>query len=1329
MSGKTYLRNQTYFKPNYFKALKYILPEYLYEDDIEGTAKDVDVVDTLINSHLDIANNISSVLHVSAVSHSLYSSIDSFEGISPFFVKQNQLTNITTQEFEDDVLTYFDRTFASFETLNEFDQFLEDTLLPAINLNNPDSTYFGSIGSTSAIHNYLINKLSWMYFLNTSGASFDPSSYVKGLITSSLFVGNPVSISDGIKGLTEFVWRNEMGDYYPSSLFAPGSSASLSGTQQLDKLTTWVDVAYSPLYADKSDFTVRDRFQTFFENSIKYTDKVESGPFARLIRSLSFLAFDINNQTEEIASLYDIDDCPDDYLPLVAQLIGWDLYGDDANKWRLQLRNAVSIYKTIGTKKAIQSTVNTVFPKDKFPIESRITEMWESYVPYLIYYALATESDKFKDFQTWNRDEAENMDVEGYSTNSMDENIRMAVDRILLETVQQFPDSFSLTYWIEQSSLSFNYRGRVYPIPPFEEYPYYVNVELNQDMISFIADRLACFGVRQEFALDVSSYISSNALNVDDEPRAGSWLLFTSGYNSPPNLDNLILNLNDNRFDYASLWSGKSSHFKLVLDASEFDFTKKGLTDVDSGDAIGLLSQSVLRSAPAHSIPLISLEVSGEPDLVSLEGSSLPLIYYDKTEINVGAGNNYFTKGFSFNSYKRGINPGGSDIQRSATESLASPEFREVESLETVSVVGAIPRNTSRRRSYEKVMPFNGYYDRTGFNMPVGFSMASGLSGIPLGLVPSSLGYTPVTSHVNLPAIWAQCEGLNSTNSYYEYDVSNTQNVRGIASTFQSNSDYTTDRGQLPGIYASMHRISENEKYLRSYLVSGPIALKNQIAITTDETELNTLRDLLTNQTRGILQSYANGFSNSSVVGYAFPESTSDYYNFEFGRDLHRLYHQYKDNFKWHRLSPEVQELDGANLFSHVFGPLVYNHNFEKLGNVTELVSTSFASPAKISVTSTPFTGAGSFAASSPESMYLDTPERVSSGIIDGVELVLTSGTSENNSFSIIKVPGSSKKSYEETFLFDKTLLLMRSGFGALTRIRFDISKYEEPSNHPISKNFLTPDHDFKIDLNSIISNDAGTFLGGRRVGVWIHTKPESGKMWTYDKYGKWIHHDQRVSRSQLMSRYGHIKSLAYKPNDPESTNTPGLECIDNTGTSRTSPVIGLGEDDFENFEIHFDTRNRELIVPKDYQSSYGQIHRLTQEYVVEVFMAPGSQPDEFMLIDKVSIQDLTLKTLSEVFAAGTLSDPLCSLSEFKYGCEEYRVELSKKDLFDVLKHFNNLSGKNAAVPYASRDKDKTETIMGSQGGSKVNYVFTDEFVGGKHLLNPILHLEVIFYS
>ena len=193
-------------------------------------------------------------------------------------------------------------------------------------------------------------------------------------------------------------------------------------------------------------------------------------------------------------------------------------------------------------------------------------------------------------------------------------------------------------------------------------------------------------------------------------------------------------------------------------------------------------------------------------------------------------------------------------------------------------------------------------------------------------------------------------------------------------------------------------------------------------------------------------------------------------------------------------MSPEVQNQDGANIFSHTFGPLLYNHDFEKLGDFDSLVATSFANLPKIDVTSEPFTGTASFELSALSGIV----DRVTSGVVEAVELVLTSGTEDDSSFSIVKVPGSQRASFEDPFLFDKSLILMRSGVGAATRLRFDISKYEADSRHPVAKNFLSPEHEFTVSLDSIISRDSGATLGGRGIGIWIHTKPESGKVWSY---------------------------------------------------------------------------------------------------------------------------------------------------------------------------------------------------------------------------------------
>jgi len=540
------------------------------------------------------------------------------------------------------------------------------------------------------------------------------------------------------------------------------------------------------------------------------------------------------------------------------------------------------------------------------------------------------------------------------------------------------------------------------------------------------------------------------------------------------------------------------------------------------------------------------------------------------------------------------------------------------------------------------------------------------------------------------------------------------------------NSKYAIDRGQLPGIYATMHRIEEGKKGLKSevevtaatsaneaYFNSLTDALRT--AESLEEPDFDYIADLTSELERvsaliqGEYRSYTASSTNENREGYTFPATIDDYYRFEFGRDLHRLYRIYQENFKWHRLSSDVQKQDGANLFSHTFGPLLYNHDFEELGSVTSLVASSFASPDRITVESAPFTGTGSYTASDATSMYLGTPERVSSGIVDAVELVLTSGTEADSSFSIMRIPESERASYEDSFLYDNTVILMRAGVNAATRVRFDLSKYAAKSTHPIANNFLSPEHEFRVSISGIISRDDGTTLGGRSMGIWIHTKPEDGKMWSFNPAGDWVQHDQLISRSDMINKYAHVKSVASRSHDPQSSNSQ-YACLDQAVT-RTSPVIGLSEEDVDDFSVFFNTRNRDLRLPIDYQNDYQQLHRLNQNYVIEVFMSNGAQPDEFMLLENIEVQDLTMKRLSEIFAAGTKSDPLCVLDDLKRGCLEYRLELTKQDLFDIFKHFNDIAGKNAATAYASRDKAKTETIMESEGGSRIEYRFPDGLI------------------
>tara|TARA_R100001460_G_scaffold12725_3_gene29063 strand:+ start:18987 stop:22895 length:3909 start_codon:yes stop_codon:yes gene_type:complete len=1281
-SGKQYLTGQKYFKPNYYEALKFIIPQYLTEDDIENFGQEVDLRDQVLNSNIKLAENFHTLIEVSSVAHTVFSSIDTLAGISNYFVKQNNLTNVTSRSFQDKILSPLGVSIQDYGSSSEFSNYISGTLLPSITLNNASPPTFVAGHSPSDTHNYLIENLSWLYFLNTSGPNeaYNPSTTVTEQIVEKLYTGQPIQTVDGIKMLMDFVWRDGHTAYYPE-VFKVSSTTFTSGTQQLDNLKTWIDVIYSPLQSDFADFTVRDRFATFIENSILINNKIPNGPFTKFLRALSFIAQDINDTSERLGSLYDISECPEEFLPLLAELIGWDLFGSDPERWRLQLRNAVDIYKAVGTKKSLQLAINSILPKDQFSIETSVTELNESYVPYLIYYSLATESKHFKSFDDWTEPLANEMQVSGYSTTSLDENLKLTVDRILLETYEKFKDKFGQ---IPNQEKGFRYRGRVYPIPPFEEYSYYMNFELNREIIEFIKDRLVCFGVSQTFANQFESYLVEYALDDDDAPRTSSFLVFTPDYNDPPNLSNLVASGYNEKFEYVSLWSGKSSHFRIKYDASSFDFDNEDIGTSGAGGAFLVASKLAKDFTPAHAIPLINLEISYIDPLSGTFASALPLIHPRCEEQESRNSKNHFVSGIGFDTYMRDVRPDGKLFGRNYLDNVDSAQVLAGTSLD------AIPRTSIRRRNYEKLLPKDGYYDRTGFNMPISFTMASSVSGLPLGLNPSSYVYTPVTDHVNLPPIWNQCEGYNSANSYYTYDVSNTLNARGSSTAFPTNQDLTVDRCQLPDIYATMHSVKEKSKVLQASATFGP-ATEYQLSVSN------------------VYQSYANSSTENQGD---FPNSVEDYHNYSFGRDLHKLYKIYVTDYVQHQMIERLQYVDGANIFSHAFGPVLLNHDFEDVSSTSSVITSSLSATRTLTPRSSVFNGEQSYVASTANDMFLDTSEKVLSGAIDYVELIHTSGSPETNSFSIFRIPTSFKKSTDDPYMFDNTFVLSRSSEGGLPRVRFDLKKYKAPSDRPIDTNFLLPEHTHQARINLLVSDNNGLNFGGRQVGIWIHTKPEGGKMWSYDAKGNWTQHSALTTRSNVVNKFAHVFNIAEKTKEEIPSQLTRYECVDNVAlNSEVSPVARLRQEDFEQISVEFNTINKNIRLPKDYRQDYTLLHRKNQKYVVEVFLLPDQDIERFMLLDSVELQNLTLKKMSEIFVTGRYQNPLnVVLGQVVSKCPEHRVELSKDDLRKILTFFNNISGKNSQTGLASRDKNKTATIMGAEGGSRLDYRYRTNF-------------------
>jgi hypothetical protein len=477
MSNKFNPSPRIYSKRNFIDLLEVITPDVYSEEDILLSGVSLDPVEEIINTHLVAADNISNILSISAVPYSQTSSLDNISGISQYFVKQNELTKITPFTLQTKILQPLKSSLLSFDTSAEFGTYLTETLLPMIRLaKEGDLTIKDNISTLSAltnsiesssVHNYLVDNLGWFYFLNTSalgGLAWEPSGYTASAL-GRVYTGDTLETVDGVKGFENYIWRNYevcaahspagfktlelVPSQYVSGILDSVTEASAgipalytSGTQKLDILETLLEVIYSPLYMDKQDTKVSEAFNDYMNASAKLSTLVSKGPFRKFLNAVGFTIADTTNEVEKLGLIYDIEEADDDKLQYIADLIGWKLQGYSPDKWRHQLRKAVDIYKAKGTLQALEIVLNTILGNVTLDVKGKIQELWESYLPYLIWYSLATESKYFKDLTTWTQGVSIDANIFNYNMSSIEENLKITTDYFLLDLYKHFPNSF-----------------------------------------------------------------------------------------------------------------------------------------------------------------------------------------------------------------------------------------------------------------------------------------------------------------------------------------------------------------------------------------------------------------------------------------------------------------------------------------------------------------------------------------------------------------------------------------------------------------------------------------------------------------------------------------------------------------------------------------------------------------------------------------------------------------------------------------------------------------------------------------------------------------------
>jgi len=1339
---------RNYYKRNYIDAIELILPEVYKQDEITASGFETNKVDEVINTHLRIAGLMSDptsgVAYVSSVPDTAYSSIGQLNGASQYFISQNNNTKITPQSFERDILIPVEKTLADFGSSSEFYNFLAGPTSPFLSsicnyavsdsLTRTKAAYASTAEDT---HIHLINSLSWLYFLNlsgnaapgygTAGYAYQPSSMVADLLVKNIYAGKTIYLEDALKLLTKFIYLNYetcggwqdhnllADDFLPSGVLDAGlSSNSTSGELPLRNAEAMINVIYSPQEANIQDTKVKDTFQDYIDNGTTLTSLEVKGPLHRLLKAFSYSMFDRLDEAERLNLLYDIDDCPAEYLAYIGDLIGWRLYGTDDAKKRLQLKNAVSLYKKAGTKESIQQAVNGLFAKDVFDVSSNIYELWESYIPNLIYYALATESSLFKDFTTWTATVASSKGVSvsgpsgnrvGHSLTSMDENIRYAIDHILLYLLALHPTLFILggknfpiqvlpgtlpasslalsasisvgpivpgmSIYVEDPEFVFNYRNRDFPIPPWEKVNYYSQCELTDNFIEDLGDLLVCFGVSEGFANTIKEYIKDNSLRVDDSVRDNNgWVMLTSSSNIAPNLSSLLQNPISNNLNVFGAWNSKSSHFKFIMAADSFDFSKNTFTH-DSKYAPMYAAKMAKDFSPAHAIPESRLETSGLDDYVvsatpkwtinpnpienyagsgfALSESPLPTLGSLKSNYPValaGAG----VSAFHYGGLRRGgsNSPGYREMKRENVNKLhlinSGLIVAKVPAHENASVIagGGIvkaPRNTFRRRNYRSLLPAKGYYDRTGFNMPISwdpstveFSYVGGTNGaggvyehlfsntnegsgfgfLPLGYIASAGYFAPIDDYTNLPEVYKKCEGLKSPNIFSGVVTSSTFPCRGLSSLGSNNKhsqhlnavDNYVDREQLAEIISTMHRIQERRKLAKaSYYVSSNF--NNFATINSQYTpELN--------------------FANSSTESNGwFPNSIEDYHNFKFERGLHQVYDTYTKEFNRHPLSKSIYELDGPLIHGHLYGSGLFNGKFDVLGPSSvyhktstnphglSLVASSTQTVSSLTLQSLAFSGilepggnwtgadptigGGSYAVTagliassvfSPSGGVVSSMEVRNRNVLSGIDFIHVSGGAPENSFTLYNISNKNAENSGNKYYIQNPLIKLKSVQG-LSRLRFSLKEASGLRSYstfyPRDDNVLTPDHKYRLSVRHAGGVEDGSFFGGVKVGTWIHTEIEDGKFWSYTTNNKWEEHNaSAISEKLILNKLSHYYVSPTKAGSPPSGPKFGKPSLcaaakEIAPSSNPSIISELGEDDYYTMHVDFHSINEGL--------------------------------------------------------------------------------------------------------------------------------------------------------
>ena len=705
------------------------------------------------------------------------------------------------------------------------------------------------------------------------------------------------------------------------------------------------------------------------------------------------------------------------------------------------------------------------------------------------------------------------------------------------------------------------------------------------------------------------------------------------------------------------------------------------------------------------------LVVSGEKGSISLDKDDSRASYTSASVLG-----NFEYSGVSMGTVSPGNNDGRGGLN--TFERGDVDDIRDVllSSTTNVTALSNVGRRALRRRNLKYLLPHEGYYDRTGFNGPVSYdpstleeSMPSSLGELTLGYVASAGKFYPVVDPINPSGVWHECEKLDSSRQFSGIYTSATFPYRGLSALGSNNkmpevasaTARYVDRGQVPELYITMHKLFESKAY----------------DYANEQIKLDPNPYSADDYWKNNLQSFAN---NAIASGFVL-NSFADYENFSFGTGLQKTHRDYCKYFVKHPLGLNEAAKTGGNIFAQVFGNGLFNCDFALGGSaVGDMIAPTIDSVSAINISNVwNETADGTFVASSNGQSVVPLSGTWVSGnvnnadyrnpaILSGVEFCDISGAPAANQFTIFKLDSSVAIPGMENALVDNTVIKCKS-MGGLPRLRFDLSAYGD------RRNYFIKDHKFKIDVKALVATENSPILGGGKLGVWIHTQPVSGIMWSWTPNQKWeAIRDDRLSIPLVKNTLSHKYDFVVKSPDVADK----IYCLGNFTDSseviNNNTLKNIKDKYFETFTIDFDTRNFTIhnnyeyldIIPfrDEFYKITQQVNRDDTNYIVEVFFVPNNDSTKYLLIDSIELQDVTQRDQAAIGTGHGVATSGIPLRPF---VTEDKLYLDKDQLRDVLKFYNGLAGLGTglyATTLASRDAIITSGTLELSGGSRLNY-------------------------